>query len=73
MSSQRILGVVLLALGIILLLFGLNASESVSDTLKEGMTGRFTDQTMWYIVGGGVLSVAGAAMTFFGTNRVRSA
>ena len=73
MSSQRILGVVLLALGLLLLIFGLNASESVTDTVKEGLTGRFTDKTMWYIIGGGVMAVAGAAMTFFGSDRVRSA
>ncbi|HEX6886344.1 MAG TPA: DUF3185 family protein [Planctomycetota bacterium] len=73
MSSQRILGVVLLALGLFLLIFGLNASESVTDTVKEGLTGRFTDKTMWYIIGGGVMAVAGAAMTFFGSDRVRSA
>ena len=73
MNSQRILGLVLLVLGIILLIFGLNASESVTDTVKEGLTGRFTDKTMWYLVGGAVMSVAGAGLAFFGGPRVRSA
>lgn len=73
MSSRRVLGFVLLAVGIILVMFGLNASDSVTDTVKEGLTGRFTDKTMWYLVGGAGLAVAGAAMAFFGGQRARSA
>ena len=72
MSSQRIFGVVLLALGVILLMFGLNATESFSDSVSEGLTGRYTDQTMWYLIGGGVLAVAGLAMTLTGGPRARS-
>jgi len=73
MSSQRILGLGLLALGVTLVVFGLNASESVADTVSEGLTGRFTDKTMWYLVGGSVLSVSGAAMALARGERVRSA
>ena len=73
MSSQRILGLVLLVVGVIILLFGLNASDSVTDTVKEGLTGRYTDKTMWYIVGGAALSVAGAGLALFGGGRLRSA
>lgn len=73
MNSRRILGIAILALGIILLLFGMNASDSVADTVKEGVTGRYTDRTMWYLIGGGVLAVAGGAMALTGGPRVRSA
>jgi len=73
MNSRRILGIAIFALGIILLLFGMNASDSVADTLKEGVTGRYTDRTMWYLLGGGVLAVAKAAMALTGGPRVRSA
>jgi hypothetical protein len=72
MSSQRILGFVLLAVGVIVLLFGLNASDSVTDTVKEGLTGRFTDKTMWYIVGGAAMAVLGGALTLFGGGRARN-
>jgi hypothetical protein len=65
MSSQRILGFVLLVVGVILLIFGLNASDSPADTVSEGLTGRFTDRTMWYLVGGAALAVLGAALAFF--------
>lgn len=64
--STRLLGIVLLVVGLILLGFGLNASDSVADSVSEGFTGRFTDQTMWYIIGGGALAIAGAAVALTG-------
>lgn len=73
MNSRRILGIAILALGVLLFLFGMNASDSVADTVKEGVTGRYTDKTMWYLIGGGVLAVAGGAMALTGGPRVRSA
>ena len=69
MSSQRILGLALLIVGLIALVFGLNATDSVADTVKEGFTGRFTDKTMWYLIGGAAAAICGLAMTFFGTGR----
>ena len=67
--SPRILGIVLLVAGLILVAFGLNASDSVADTVKEGVTGRYTDKTMWYLIGGAVLAVAGGAMALRGGGR----
>ena len=64
--SPRILGIVLLVVGLALLGFGLNATDSVSDSVKEGFTGRFTDKTMWYLIGGGALAVGGAALALRG-------
>jgi len=72
MISARILGLVLLVVGVIILLFGMNASDSVADSVKEGMTGRYTDKTMWYILGGAALSVAGVGLTLFGGRPLRS-
>jgi hypothetical protein len=69
MSSQRVLGLVLLVGGLILLVFGLNATDSVADSLKEGVTGRYTDKTMWYLIGGAAAAIGGLAMTFFGPGR----
>jgi hypothetical protein len=60
--SQRVLGIVLLVVGLVVLAFGLNATDSVSDSVSEGVTGRYTDKTMWYLIGGGALAVLGAGM-----------
>lgn len=70
--SQRLLGIILLVAGILLLAFGINASDSVADTLSEGFTGKFTDSTMWYLIGGAALAVAGAALAFSGGRKVRA-
>ena len=57
--SPRILGIVILVVGLVLVAFGLNASDSVVDSVKENLTGRYTDKTMWYLIGGGALAVVG--------------
>lgn len=66
MNSQRLLGIALLAVGVILLVFGLNATESVGESVKEGLTGRYTDKTTWFIVGGAAAAIIGGLMTLFG-------
>jgi len=62
----RIIGLVLLAIGVTLLIFGYNASQSVGEKVVEGFTGRFTDQTMWYLIGGIAAVVGGAALSLWG-------
>lgn len=42
----------MLAIGVILLVIGMNSSHSTVDQLSNTFTGRFTDNTMWYIIGG---------------------
>jgi len=64
--SSRVLGIVLLVVGAVLLAFGFNASESMSDSISEGFTGRFTDTTMWYLIGGAALLIGGGALAFLG-------
>jgi uncharacterized membrane protein len=66
MNISRIIGLVLLAVGVTLLIFGLNASQSVSERVVEGFTGHFTNQTMWFIIGGIAAIVGGAALAFWG-------
>lgn len=65
MSNQKLLGIVLLVVGIILLYFGWQSSQSAGEQLKETLTGRFTDETMWFLIGGAAAAVAGAFLTFF--------
>ena len=72
MNPLRIVGVVLVILGIILFIVGLNASDSVSDQMSEFFTGRFTDTTMWYIIGGIVLAVGGGLLAMFGGRWART-
>jgi branched-subunit amino acid permease len=66
MSPQRIIGIVLLIVGIALFIVGMNASHSVADQMKNTFTGRFTQETSWYIFGGLALGLIGLLMTIFG-------
>ena len=70
--SSRTIGLIFLVVGIILVAFGLNSSDSVADTVSEGVTGRFTDKTMWYLIGGGALAIAGLSMSFLGRKSASS-
>lgn len=69
MNSTRILGIVFLVAGLVALYFGWQASESIVDQAHETLTGRFTDETMWYFIGGGVAAVAGLLLTLFGSRK----
>lgn len=66
MNGSRILGLVLLVAGAICLYFGLQATDSVGEQVVEGVTGRYTDDTMWYLIGGAVAGVAGLGLLLFG-------
>jgi len=63
MPSKQLTGLILLVVGAILLFFGWQSTQSVGDQLTEAMTGRFTDETMWFLVGGAIALVAGAYYT----------
>lgn len=59
MGSTKLIGLVLLVVGIALLFFGYQSTQSVGDQITETLTGRFTDETMWYLIGGAAAVVAG--------------
>lgn len=59
MSTSKILGFGLLVLGGILLYFGYNATEAPVEKIGEAITGKYSEETMAYLIGGGVAAVAG--------------
>ena len=67
MTPQRIFGSVLLIVGIILFIVGMNASHSFADQVSNTFTGRFTQATTWYILGGVVAGLGGLGMLIFGS------
>jgi hypothetical protein len=56
----------LLAGGIILLIFGISAADSVTSDVSRFFTGSPTDKAVWMMVGGVVLAIAGLFGTFRG-------
>jgi len=65
MNPRRIFGAALLAIGIILLVIGMNSSHSFADQISNTFTGHFTDSTTWYIIGGVFLGITGLSLTLF--------
>ena len=51
----------LLVAGLLLLAFGMNASDSLGSTFTRFFTGAPTDRTIWFLLAGAVASVAGLA------------
>ncbi len=65
-QSTLIIGLILLAVGIVLLYFGKRASDKSVEQVSEALTGRFTGNTMWYLVSGVIGIVAGGALFLLG-------
>ena len=53
------LSLALLAGGILLIIFGFNASNSLGSDVSRFFTGSPTDKAIWMLVGGVVATVAG--------------
>jgi hypothetical protein len=60
MSSSRLLFAVILVVGIVLLIMGFNASDSLSSELSEAFDGAPSDKAIWLIVGGVIAAAFGA-------------
>lgn len=61
MSLSSIIGVVAAAVGLVLLFFAWRASNAPADQVAEALKGRFTGNTMWYLIGGVIAVAAGGA------------
>jgi uncharacterized membrane protein len=57
---NRLLSLVLLAIGTALVIYGLNALDSVSSSFSRLFTGAPTDKAIWLLVGGILLIFIGA-------------
>ncbi|MBK6880346.1 MAG: DUF3185 family protein [Elusimicrobia bacterium] len=51
--------IVLLVVGVTLIVFGVNASNSFGSDVSRLITGEPTDKALWLLVGGGVASLVG--------------
>ena len=68
MSGRSVIGIVLAAVGVVLLYFGITASDSLVDQASKTFTGRFTQQTMIYIILG-VVALVGGGLTALSARR----
>lgn len=58
---NKIISLVLLAAGVVAIIYGISASESIASGFSRFFTGAPTDKTMWLLVGGIMTAIVGAA------------
>lgn len=63
MSMNRIVALALIVLGVVLLYFGYQSSQGLDDQVSEALTGNFTDETVFYLIGGAVAIVVGVVFS----------
>jgi drug/metabolite transporter (DMT)-like permease len=63
---NKILSIVLLVVGIVLIVYGINASNSAASGVYRAFTGTPTDKTVWLLVIGIVLGLVGLFGMFRG-------
>jgi hypothetical protein len=67
---NKLVSLIFLIGGIILIIYGINASNSIGSGFSKMFTGSPTDKSIWLLVGGIVAAVIGAGGLFRGS-RVR--
>jgi hypothetical protein len=66
MDNGRVLGIVLLVIGLVLLIYGLNATHSVSSEFSKLFQGAPSDKSIWLILAGGVIAAMGLGQSLRG-------
>jgi uncharacterized membrane protein YidH (DUF202 family) len=60
---NRIVSIALLAGGVVLMIFGINATNSFGSDVSRFFTGSPTDKAVWMLIGGTVATVVGLVGT----------
>jgi hypothetical protein len=66
---NNIIGLAVFALGIVLLIFGLNESHSFRSDVSRTFTGNPTDRSIWFIAGGAAAVVVGLVLSLRGLRK----
>jgi succinate dehydrogenase hydrophobic anchor subunit len=66
MEMKRIVGVVVLAIGLVLLGFAYHSTNAPMEKISDAMIGRYSNQTMWYFAVGVAAAVGGGLLALFG-------
>jgi len=56
---NKILFLVILAVGVVLLVLGFKEADSISSSFSRLFTGEPTDRAIWLLIGGGVATIVG--------------
>ena len=61
---NKLLALALLVGGIVLMVLGINATNSFSSDVSRFFTGSPTDKAVWMLIGGIIASIMGLALTW---------
>ena len=64
MNTNKLVFLALLAGGIVLLIFGINATNSFGSDVSRFFTGSPTDKAIWMVIGGAAAIVVGLVGTW---------
>jgi hypothetical protein len=67
---NKAVSLVLLIGGIVLIVYGISASNSVGSSFSRMFTGSPTDKTIWLLIGGAVAAVIGLVGVLSGSREV---
>ena len=65
---NKLTSLALLIIGVVLIIYGLSASDSVGSSFSRLFTGSPTDKTIWLLIGGIVAAALGAGGLVRGSN-----
>lgn len=66
---NKLVSLALLCGGIVLVVYGVSASESFGSDVSRFFTGSPTDKAIWMLIGGGVAAVVGAGGLVRGSSK----
>ena len=66
---NKIFSLALLVGGLVLVIFGIQATDSFSSDVSRFFTGSPTDKAIWMLIGGIVATIVGLALTLRGSKQ----
>lgn len=66
---NKMFSIALLVGGVVLMIFGIQATDSFSSDVSRFFTGSPTDKAIWMLIGGIVAALAGLTMTLRGARQ----
>ena len=63
---NKIFGIALLVIGVILVVYGINGSNSISSNVSQTFTGSPTNKTIWLLISGCAACIVGLSLSVIG-------
>lgn len=66
MSALSIIGLIVLVIGVFIGGAGLQKTQSLTNKVVEGITGKYTKKTIWTLIGSVILILLGGILIYVG-------